>query len=276
MRLPKRVLLVATVLLAGGVASEKGGEGGPTPGEVLSYEIRWGFVKAGTSTLSILGRASCGDRRCWVLESAARSSGPISLVFPVRDRIVSHWDPLTGRTHWGRKELNEGRYHRIAEVWFSPLGRSATWREREFSGNTDRAGVPRKDARWRERSGRADNLPDPVVDMLSAVYYARLHPQRGRPGTSFELPVFDDGRLVRMRMDIVSREELSLRVNGRERRFRTIVVRPNIRTSGIFRARGETRIWISDDAGRWPLLVKAKIRLGSITAQLTSVGISRP
>ena len=164
--------------------------------------------------------------------------------------------------------MHEGRYHRLATARFDPMTNSAVWTDRFFSGNTDRIGEARANARWRERRGITKNLPQQVLDMLSAIYATRSHPVRGEPGTAFAMPIFDDGRLTTLHMHLVGRERIELSVNGRPARFEALIVRPVIRTSGIFRSKGETRIWISDDARRWPLIVSSKILLGSITARL--------
>jgi hypothetical protein len=53
--------------------------------------------------------------------------------------------------------------------------------------------------------------------------------------------------------------------------FATTVVRPTIRTSGIFSEDGQAHVWFTDDANRYPVQVKAKFAKFSLTLSLQSV-----
>ncbi len=239
------------------------------PGENLRYKIKWGFVTAGYASMSVPGRINYRGVDCLVLQTRARSSGALGYMFPVRDVITSYWDPVKRRTLFSRKALREGNYHRRAVVYLYPDSRLARWSEKEFSGNTDKMGEKRKGAKWKERAGVSRNLPRDALDMLSAIYFNRSDKRRGKPGMSFRMNVFDDSKLTSLRMSILRREKLTLTVNGREETFPALVVRPYIKTSGIFKSKGKTLIWISDDNRRWPLMIQAKAPVvGSLKIRL--------
>ena len=53
--------------------------------------------------------------------------------------------------------------------------------------------------------------------------------------------------------------------------FPTIVVRPTIKTGGIFSENGEAQVWFSNDDRRLPVLLKTKFSRFSLTLSLTSV-----
>jgi hypothetical protein len=53
--------------------------------------------------------------------------------------------------------------------------------------------------------------------------------------------------------------------------FATIVIRPTIKTSGIFSENGEARVWLSNDDRRLPVQLKTKFSRFSLTLLLTSV-----
>jgi len=53
--------------------------------------------------------------------------------------------------------------------------------------------------------------------------------------------------------------------------FPTTVIRPTIRTSGIFSDDGQAQVWFSDDANRYPVQVKAKFSKFTLTLELKSV-----
>ena len=53
--------------------------------------------------------------------------------------------------------------------------------------------------------------------------------------------------------------------------FAATVVRPTIRTKGIFSEDGEAQVWFSDDARRYPVQVKSRFAKFSLTLSLQSV-----
>ena len=245
-------------------------------GEKLHYRIKWGFVTAGYSSMSVLRRMSFRGVDCLVFQTRARSSGLIKILFPVNDKITSYWDPLKRRTLFSEKKIHEGNYIRTSRVIFNHRNHTATWHSDEFSGNTGVLGRIRKNARRRKRSGVVHNIPDLIQDMLSAVYFNRSHPEKGKAGSSFFLDIFDDNRLTGLKMEIIRREKIRIRVNNISRHFNALVVRPFFSTTGIFKSKGKILLWISDDNRRWPLIIKAKVPVaGSITVRIykaTGVG----
>ena len=52
--------------------------------------------------------------------------------------------------------------------------------------------------------------------------------------------------------------------------FATIVVRPTIKTSGIFSENGEAQVWFTNDERRLPVLLKTKFSRFSLTLSLES------
>jgi hypothetical protein len=60
--------------------------------------------------------------------------------------------------------------------------------------------------------------------------------------------------------------------------FPATVVRPTIHANGLFSEGGEAEVWFSDDAARYPLLVKTRFAHFSLTLSLQSItpGEARP
>jgi hypothetical protein len=53
--------------------------------------------------------------------------------------------------------------------------------------------------------------------------------------------------------------------------FETIVVRPILRTRGLFAEGGEAEVYLSDDANRIPVLIRSRVPVvGSLTMLLRS------
>jgi hypothetical protein len=51
-------------------------------------------------------------------------------------------------------------------------------------------------------------------------------------------------------------------------RFKTVVIKPLLKSEGVFTLSGDVFIWLTDDERRIPILIKSKVKIGSITATL--------
>ncbi|MCP5500273.1 MAG: DUF3108 domain-containing protein [Leptospiraceae bacterium] len=241
-------------------------------GEKFLYKIRWGIMPVGYSSMSIDGTISCGSqKKCLILKTEARGNKAIQAVFPVKDKIISYWEPVEKRPYYSEKDLNEGFYHRHNVVLYDHLKHLASWGEKQFSGNTGKKGEMRKDARWKYKKGETKNLPSDFQDFLSAIYYTRADKRKGKKGDIFYLTVFDDLKIVKMKMEILEVEEIELEVDGLNKKYTAVVSRPYISTSGMFLSKGEVKIWVSNDDKKIPLKITSKIPyLGHVTVELIS------
>lgn len=238
---------------------------GYQPGESVTYRIQWGLITAGEARMEVREEVLPNGRRAHRFISSARGTTFMDRVFPVRNRIESLYDPLHKRTLFNSKELREGNYRRSYLVRFDHTRRIAHYHQKERSGND------REDAPWKERSGASENLPVQFQDMLTAIYFNRSH-GGGEPGDAFSMPVYDDSQLIQMKMEILERQTLTLRINQQERSLPALRVRPLIRTTGLFRSKGETNLFISDDDHRLILRVDAVVpRAGAVKLILDRV-----
>jgi hypothetical protein len=52
--------------------------------------------------------------------------------------------------------------------------------------------------------------------------------------------------------------------------FDTVVIKPLMKSEGIFDRKGDMYIWLTDDLRRIPVKMQSKVAVGSITATLVS------
>ena len=125
---------------------------------------------------------------------------------------------------------------------------------------------------WVEKEGDFANLPNEFQDILSAIYFQREYKSQVEAGKSFSINLFDDLKLTEMKIQILRQEKLELEINGEEKEYETIVVQPFIKTTGIFRSKGNIYIWISNDDKRIPLKITADLPLaGHVTVILKEI-----
>ena len=117
----------------------------------------------------------------------------------------------------------------------------------------------------RNRSIKESIPNDQVLDLLSAFYYLRNRPLE--VGETELLDVYDSDRYSPVPVEILRRERVGL---PGFRQAETIVVKPNLKTDGIFKRTGELTIWLTDDDKKVPVRLETTIPLGKITVELVS------
>jgi hypothetical protein len=118
----------------------------------------------------------------------------------------------------------------------------------------------------RTDTGEVGSLPTSrPLDDVSFLYYARTLPLR--VGDTYEIPRYfqENGNPVMLR---VLREETVTVPAGT---FRTVVVRPVIRTKGLFGQGGEAEVYFSDDPRHIVVQLRSKVPIvGSLSMYLQS------
>ena len=104
-----------------------------------------------------------------------------------------------------------------------------------------------------------------VVDILSGLYYLRNRPLQ--VGTSETLHIYDSDAYVAVPVEVLRRERITL---PGFRHVETLVLRPHLKTEGIFRRTGDILIWVTDDENRVPVRIETTIALGRVAAELIS------
>jgi len=211
-------------------------------GEELVFNVMYGFVKAGTATLAIPEVVEVDGRRAYHLTSRARSSRGFSMVFEVNDRVDSWWDGECLRSVAFQKHLREGDYRKNEEIRFDYGKRIA-----------------------RYGTGREVTITGDAQDMLSSIYWVRTRDLK--VGTSVFMEAHSDGKSYPLEVKVLNEETVTTPAG----RFDCYVVEPFLKGSGIFRHQGRLQIWMTRDAPHTPVLMRTKIPVGSIVAELASM-----
>ncbi len=234
-------LLILVVLLAVPPVSQAF----PVP-ERLEFEISYTGITAGRAVQEV---NKIGDEIQIV--STARSADWLKLMFPVDDRIESFLVSGTPPLFIGVPRLYR---ERIREGWTRFQKDAVFDRQKLEVTTTDHL----------KNSVTVQKISKRTYDTLSSFFYFRSLPAL-QPGTSYFIDIFDCKRLWNTEVQVLRREEITTPLG----RFKTVVIKPLLKSEGIFARTGEMHIWLTDDDRRIPVLMKSKVRIGSITATLT-------
>lgn len=212
--------------------------------ETLSYDLTWAGFKAGTATLEILTET---DR--YRIVSTARSADWISVFYTVDDRVETLLRAKLSSLYIGlpenyRVKLREGRHRRDKEVIFDHENLTATYIDH------------------REGKKKKFRITENAFDPLSSFYHIRTLDIE--VGKSVFVDIFDSKKMWNVEVQILRKEKIETGLGT----FDTIVIKPLMKSEGIFSRKGDMFIWLTDDRKRLPVKMQVKVAIGSITATL--------
>lgn len=213
--------------------------------EKLVYDLTWAGIKTGTATLQI----SNGDEKTTIV-STARSADWVSVFYTVEDRIESELSTprhpaVLGTPRNYRVKIREGNHRRNKEVVFDNTRHRASF--------TDHLSGEKKEIEIR------DNTFDP----LSSFYYVRT--LNAEVGKSVYVDILDNKKLWNVEIQVLRKERISTSLGD----FDTIVIKPLLKSEGIFNKRGDMYIWLTDDGKHVPVKMQTKVAVGRVTATLS-------
>src|SRR5688572_25922190 len=227
---------LSTIQPASGVAVA------PVPfavGEELVYRATFGGIPAGTARMRVDGIEIVRGRPAYHVIFSIDGGIPL---FRVRDRYESWIDVETLASLRHRQQISEGRYKRNTTYEIYPERA-----EYQKQGDSVRASV-------------ANPLDD--GSFIYAVRAAGIGVGETRRDDRYFRPDRNPVVLTGVRQETV-------KVGAGT--FATTVVKPTIRTSGIFSEDGQAQVWFTDDEQRYPVQVKAKFAKFSLTLTLQSI-----
>lgn len=106
------------------------------------------------------------------------------------------------------------------------------------------------------------NLDKPAYDPLSAFY--AITKIVVSVGESSYIDIFDNKKLWHTEIQVLKREKIRVRAGE----FDTILVKPLLKSEGIFLKKGDMHIWLTDDNRRIPVRFTSKAKIGKFSAIL--------
>lgn len=212
-----------------------------TESETLNYRVSMLGIPIGSAVLQ--ARRDKGDIR---ITLKVTSDAAISTIYPVDDLIDTRH--INGNFIVTRIRQKEGSF--IADRGFTLFLREKNvfWIDLLTKKSVNEA-IPSSE----------------VVDLLSSLYYLRN--RQLQVGKSETLHIYDSDTYSEVPVEVLQRETIRLPDLSEKA---AIVIRPKLKTDGIFRRTGDIRIWLSDDEYRVPVRFVTSIAMGQVTAELVS------
>lgn len=210
-------------------------------GETALYEVKFGALKVGTASTSVVGIEDVRGISAW--HTVFRLKGG-TFFYRVNDEFESWID---------RSDFASLRFYQTQEEGTSNRKkRYEIYPERGVYVEMDKSPP-------REHSGVKDPLDDG-----SFVFFMRTVPlEVGR--------IYESNRYFRpdrnpVRVRVLRKETIEVPAG----KFDCIVIQPVIKTPGIFSENGNAEVWLSDDPHHVIVQIKSRLSFGSINLYLTS------
>lgn len=219
-----------------------------SPGEKLTFRLKWCFVPAGKAVLEVLPTETVNGVLAYHFVLTVQSNAFVDTFYKVRDRIDAYTDIKMTRSILYMKKQKEGRTKRDIIVNFD-------WEKKEAQYSN-----------FGNKREPISLLPG-SFDPLSIFYYSRL--LELKENAKIKGPVTDGKKCVMGNARVVKREEI--KVAGKK--YDTYLLEPQLKhIGGVFEKskNAKIKIWVTADKKRIPVKIKSKVIVGSFVGELIS------
>lgn len=211
-------------------------------GEKLTFQIRYGFVVGGTTTLSLTETVY---KKIPVFHAVAigQTTGMADKVYGVKDIYESWFDKETNLPYKQIRNIKEGRYKKYNVVTYN-----------------------RNDKTVKSKLSGEHKVPEKILDLSSTFYYIRR----------IDFSKVNEGDVIFVNMFFADEIfPFHLRYGGKEiiktkfGKINCIKINPVVEVGRMFKSPDDLTIWFTDDNNRLPVLVRMDIRIvGAVLLKL--------
>ena len=213
-----------------------------TTGEKLKFSIGLGFIDAGYAEFEISPYKN--DKGCYHVIGRGYSSKTVDWFFKVRDKYETIIDSSTLCPAEFIRSVEEG---------------NASFKQHYIFNQKEQKVFDGKDT---------ISTCTKIQDMMSCYFYARnLELKSLKKGEILTFPTFVDGETFNLKIKFLGKENIEINAG----KFKALKFCPVVQKGRVFEDEESLTVWISDDYNKMPLLVKAKIWVGSIKMELIEI-----
>lgn len=213
-------------------------------GEELVYRVHYGFIDAGTATLSVKDEErKFADRNTYHVVGTAKTNSAFDLFFKMRDRYETYIDQQTLAPWFFYRTIDEGGYKYTESHLFNPATKTVINKTKSYE------------------------TPANVQDMFSIFYYARsLDLSNAKIGDVYTLPYFMTDQTYEMKIKYAGKETIKTELG----KFTCLKFHPMMEKGRVFKEEEDVTMWLTDDKNHIPVRAQANILVGSVKIDLQS------
>ncbi|HZL08587.1 MAG TPA: DUF3108 domain-containing protein [Prolixibacteraceae bacterium] len=211
-------------------------------GENLTYQIRYGFIVAGITTLS-LNDEIYNNKKIFHARTLAQTTGLADKLYGVKDIYESWFDKSNNLPYRQIRNISEGHYRKYNEV---------TYNRESNTVNSTLSGV--------------HQVPELILDLSSAFYYIRrVDFSNVKEGDVLFVNMYFSDEIFPFRFIYRGKETIRTKFG----KINCHKVCPVVEVGRMFKNEDDLSVWFTDDDNCLPVLVKMDIRVvGSVLLKL--------
>ena len=226
-----------------------------TYGEELLFDVSYGWIDLAEARLQVSKNPIVENSQAhFKIDAYGQTKGAASLFGRVNDNWGTHVNTQSLLPRLSYRYIEEGRYRRNEKIYFDQVQKKAT---QELY---DRENKQLKEV-------KVFSLPSPVQDLVSGFYFLRtLDFDVLRKGQEILITGFFDKEIYNLKLIFEGIETLETSLGAKE----TYLFSPQIPKNGLFRGEYPVKVWITKDAHKIPVKIKANLFIGSLNIDITT------
>ncbi len=223
-------------------------------GESFKFRIHYGFFNAGYATLN-LKKDTFQGKKYYHAIGKGWTVGLSKLFMKVDDNYESYFGENNLPKKFIRK-IDEGGYTKNVELRFDQKQKKVTVIDKK------------------KKSVNNYNTTKNIHDLISVFYYLRNYDtSKLKQGDEISVNLFFDNEVYPFKLKYLGKDVTKTKMG----RIHSLKFRPIVMSGRVFKENESVTVWVSNDKNKMPLLIKAKLMVGSLKASLTSFkGIKHP
>lgn len=210
--------------------------------EKLTYQIKYGFVVGGVTTLSLTDTVYDG-KNVFYAAAVGQTTGLANTIYGVEDVYKSWFDKKTNLPFKSVRDIKEGRYKHYNEVTYNRKNNTIT---------SSLSGIHK--------------VPEKILDLSSTFYYLRrIDFSKINEGDTIFVNMYFADEIFPFHLVYQGKETIRTKFG----KISCIKLNPVVESGRMFKSPNDLTIWFTDDTNCIPILVRMDIRyVGAVLLKL--------
>jgi len=211
-------------------------------GEVLKYNIKYGFIHGGVASAS-LKLTKYNGKVVYHAIITGNTTGIADKIFKVKDTYESYFDTSTLLPLKAIRNIKEGNYRYYNEIYY------------DHENSTI----------YNKRLDSTIKVPSGIIDMTSALYYLRnVEMNKLKKGDAVEVITYFGDEIFPFKIRYSGIEY----VNLNKKKIKCHRFDPVVEPGRIFKSEDDMTVWISADKNQIPVIIRFDMWIGAIYCEL--------
>lgn len=203
-------------------------------GEKLTYQIRYGIIVGGITTLS-LTNDTYDNKEVFHAVAIGQTTGMAEVIYGVNDVYESWFDKETNLSYKQIRNIKEGNYTKYNEV---------TYNRRNNTVNSKLSGVK--------------GVPDKILDLATSLYYIRrIDFSKVKENDVIFMNIYFSDEIFPFYMRYKGKETIRTKFG----KISCLRISPVVEVGRMFKTPNDVSIWVTDDGNYLPVLIEMDIRI---------------